>query len=161
MGLFSFSHQPHTLGQNWDSEQFSLFQSPCLTHHVGPCLWVPRSRVCCWLELCMTVAWFTSPYEFQTAGLLFCQLQRQNLSIFMSLSTTKFCDSRRNPIWDNNGISFSQLTMLLLVFKTKQNICIHFLRIQENVHSHTTPAEGLRIGMNLFGQKYFHMHKET
>lgn len=50
--------------------------------------------------------------------------------------------------------------MLLLVFKTKQNNCIHFLRIQENVHSHTTPAEGLWIGMTLFGQKYFHMHKE-
>ena len=48
---------------------------PCLTHHVGSCFWGPRSRVWCWLELCILVASPTSlpasPHlpELQTPGL--------------------------------------------------------------------------------------------
>ena len=93
--LLCFSHQLHTLGQNWDSEQFSLLQSPCLTQHVGSCLWGPRSRVWCWLELYIMVA---SPTSLPAAPIslnarhqafLVCQLQRQNLRILIFLFHSK------------------------------------------------------------------------
>lgn len=106
--LLSFFHWPPTLRQSWDLELSSLLQSPYLTGHVDTCHWVTGSRFWCWLGLCITREHDAqAPPNSGHQDSLVCQLQRQNLRIFMSLYTPKFCDSQRNPIWDSNSISLS------------------------------------------------------